>query len=396
MKKLLSLLGVLTISGSAIPTTIAASPYLKQEKLNSDINYQQINNLEILNRNKRDLKKLKKIEPISQLGKMWCGVAVAEMILRYFDININSLISDITPFQTNRLSFFQRILAFLMRTDNQIGTTPSDFLRILNNFILGHNLNNRRQYSIIDLENRYNNHQEFYNLVSRSLNNNMPVAVAYRGTLPWDTQNRNHFMLINGIEGDPSNLMTLRYNVIDPDPSGPRPPFGNSVISSSYWMPLLFSSNNNNNNLNYIIAYTGSHMEEMDIDNDGQCNKNNKRDIIEVWAVPFTSGKVKLGLNYDGWTRVLETRLFNKKENFKIQINCLLSKVKIQEDTWSWWSEDINWHFSSSYFNLLSDSIWNNWSDIENKIIQLREGQNMVITTYKSGAWGGKDEIEIK
>ncbi|WP_348735949.1 hypothetical protein [Spiroplasma endosymbiont of Ammophila pubescens] len=42
MKKLLSLLSVLTISGSAIPTTIAASPYQNQE-----------NNLETLNRNKR-------------------------------------------------------------------------------------------------------------------------------------------------------------------------------------------------------------------------------------------------------------------------------------------------------------------------------------------------------
>ncbi|WP_348734821.1 hypothetical protein [Spiroplasma endosymbiont of Ammophila pubescens] len=42
MKKLLSLLSVLTISGSAIPTTIAASPHQNQE-----------NNLETLNRNKR-------------------------------------------------------------------------------------------------------------------------------------------------------------------------------------------------------------------------------------------------------------------------------------------------------------------------------------------------------
>ncbi|WP_338956326.1 hypothetical protein [Spiroplasma endosymbiont of Polydrusus cervinus] len=33
MKKLLSLLSVLTISGTAVPTTIAASPYQKQEKI---------------------------------------------------------------------------------------------------------------------------------------------------------------------------------------------------------------------------------------------------------------------------------------------------------------------------------------------------------------------------
>ncbi|RUO86429.1 hypothetical protein [Spiroplasma endosymbiont of Megaselia nigra] len=34
MKKLLSLLSVLTISGTALPTTVAASPYQKEEKLN--------------------------------------------------------------------------------------------------------------------------------------------------------------------------------------------------------------------------------------------------------------------------------------------------------------------------------------------------------------------------
>ncbi|RUO86466.1 hypothetical protein [Spiroplasma endosymbiont of Megaselia nigra] len=59
MKKLLSLLSVLTVSGSALPTTIAASPYQKQEIkiLNSDkSNYSQTNHLKILNRNRRENK----------------------------------------------------------------------------------------------------------------------------------------------------------------------------------------------------------------------------------------------------------------------------------------------------------------------------------------------------
>ncbi len=54
MKKLLSLLSVLTISGSAVPTTIAASPYQKEKTIkNSNNNYSQTNNLEKLNRSKR-------------------------------------------------------------------------------------------------------------------------------------------------------------------------------------------------------------------------------------------------------------------------------------------------------------------------------------------------------
>ncbi len=56
MKKLLSLLSVLTISGTALQTTIAASPYQKEEKINSDINL-KTNNLEILKRSKRENKK---------------------------------------------------------------------------------------------------------------------------------------------------------------------------------------------------------------------------------------------------------------------------------------------------------------------------------------------------
>ncbi|MFW4371344.1 MAG: hypothetical protein EHV01_005345 [Spiroplasma sp. hy2] len=54
MKKLLSLLSVLTISGTAVPTTIAASPYQKEENINSDISH-QTNNLEslLINRSKR-------------------------------------------------------------------------------------------------------------------------------------------------------------------------------------------------------------------------------------------------------------------------------------------------------------------------------------------------------
>ncbi|WP_374696841.1 hypothetical protein [Spiroplasma endosymbiont of Polydrusus formosus] len=56
MKKFLSLLSVSNISGTAVPTTIAVSSY--QKKINSDINYQQTNNLENLNRIKKRENKL--------------------------------------------------------------------------------------------------------------------------------------------------------------------------------------------------------------------------------------------------------------------------------------------------------------------------------------------------
>ncbi|GAA6238819.1 MAG: hypothetical protein SPLM_09350 [Spiroplasma phoeniceum] len=71
MKKLLSLLSVLTISGTAVPTTIAASPYQKEKELNSDNNYKKTNNLEKLNRHKRAIPSLN-IPEVKQLGcVMW-------------------------------------------------------------------------------------------------------------------------------------------------------------------------------------------------------------------------------------------------------------------------------------------------------------------------------------
>jgi len=53
MKKLLGLLGTIMITGNAIPSVIAVSPYEKQQKLNNKFNYQQTNNLQNLIRNKR-------------------------------------------------------------------------------------------------------------------------------------------------------------------------------------------------------------------------------------------------------------------------------------------------------------------------------------------------------
>ncbi|MBW3059430.1 hypothetical protein D6D54_08390 (plasmid) [Spiroplasma poulsonii] len=53
MRKILSLLSVLAISGTAITMEVASSSY--QKRTNSEINYSQLNNLEILNRVKRTI-----------------------------------------------------------------------------------------------------------------------------------------------------------------------------------------------------------------------------------------------------------------------------------------------------------------------------------------------------
>ncbi|RUO86533.1 PQQ-binding-like beta-propeller repeat protein [Spiroplasma endosymbiont of Megaselia nigra] len=68
MKKLLSLLSILTITGTAMPITIAASSYKKEEfKLDSNINYSQTNNLKNLNRNKRENNQINNFSGIVKL-----------------------------------------------------------------------------------------------------------------------------------------------------------------------------------------------------------------------------------------------------------------------------------------------------------------------------------------
>ncbi|WP_348736894.1 hypothetical protein [Spiroplasma endosymbiont of Ammophila pubescens] len=124
MKKLLSLLSVLTISGTAVPTKIAASPYQKEEtKLeNNEISYLQTNNLKNLNRVKRqeitypiledvliDLRKTSMKKPMEfQITDFWCVVAVLKNI---FDNNIlnNKDLKEIE--QEEIASFFPEINA---------------------------------------------------------------------------------------------------------------------------------------------------------------------------------------------------------------------------------------------------------------------------------------------
>ncbi|RUO85911.1 ribosome-inactivating family protein [Spiroplasma endosymbiont of Megaselia nigra] len=106
MKKLLSLLSVLTISGTAVPTTIAASPYQKEETIkNSDTNYQQTNNLEKIIRIKRAKDKKCNIKD-NTLSK---GITTPKLIISSENNNnYNQNMTDIINFlvQNNILTTF--------------------------------------------------------------------------------------------------------------------------------------------------------------------------------------------------------------------------------------------------------------------------------------------------
>ncbi|WP_253301097.1 hypothetical protein [Spiroplasma endosymbiont of Phyllotreta cruciferae] len=224
MKKLLSLLSILTISGTTAPTTIAASSYQKEETIkNGNINYSQSNNLEILNRNKRNNNELNiqlfdTLEHIArnriiQQEPMWCGPATGELALRILGLNY-------WPQTRVNNRNYQQLLSTPnnMNTSSSIGTSPQNWVRAINGVINGNNLNNRRQYSITDWTRGYFNSNEFATLVRNSLENNVPVALASTGRLPQYQGERNRFYLITGIreDNDLNSLSRYSYQYFDP------------------------------------------------------------------------------------------------------------------------------------------------------------------------------------
>lgn len=97
----------------------------------------------------------------------------------------------------------------------------------MNRYIRTNNLNNLRQYSSVRLHNsnlnnnvneiRINysdNYLEIGRIIYNSLNNNTPVPLAFTGRFNSSENNRNHFILINGIT-IASNNISFRY--MDPD-----------------------------------------------------------------------------------------------------------------------------------------------------------------------------------
>ncbi len=111
MKKLLSLLSVLTISGTAVPTTIAASPYQKEKQLN---------------RIKRS--KIHKYFDDNNSGKMKSRT-VDKVINQYKGLGHNYLILQIDSVDFQDICFFKDIHpnnddALLNKIFKQINTFP--------------------------------------------------------------------------------------------------------------------------------------------------------------------------------------------------------------------------------------------------------------------------------
>lgn len=111
MKKLLSVLGTITIAGSGTAGLLGNAP------AKNAINYQQTNHLETLKRNKRSTINLNlNVNKIRQIHNWNCAPTSAESVLRYFGISrIQPSPIEIESHNNNSL---QDILMF------RFGTTP--------------------------------------------------------------------------------------------------------------------------------------------------------------------------------------------------------------------------------------------------------------------------------
>ncbi len=139
MKKLLSLLSVLTISGTAVPTTIAASPYQKEEILNRTKRSKFFYGDEHNSGNNRR-------RTIDRLINQYCGLCHNYLILQ---IDKNDL-EDIFFFKDIHLNNKDALFNKIFRTINQFekenhsaDTQNSDYISnndtsIIVNVIINH------------------------------------------------------------------------------------------------------------------------------------------------------------------------------------------------------------------------------------------------------------------
>jgi hypothetical protein len=335
MKKLLSLLNVLTISGTTMPTIIAASPYQKENnnnlreimELNSN-NEKENNNLK---RNKREnITITLNVPSVKQDEEFRCGPAIGEAILRYFNFT-----------RPNPLWEYQNILSFEMNTneamityDTILGTIPECWQCTMNSIIQQFNLNENRNYSLYELTNNYVNNTEFFNIILNSLRNNTPIALAYSGNMPGQSEETldQHFVLIYGMNGNSDSPQNTNYYYMDPATGRSAVFTGNDLFDIT--KGKIFP--NQTPMKSYILFYNPQNNLHKNIftnlNNNEYCDINSPINISKITVVNFLNknnkGKdLKIGDVYIGTTSGLYLKnhkgIFNKVDNIDNEITSI-------------------------------------------------------------------------
>lgn len=323
MKKLLSLLSVLTISGTAMPTTIAASPYQKEE---------QKNKLENLNRVKRNNNEVAiPIENHDSLIFNWSSNSVSwvkiwglNWILKINANNIQTIINWIknNPNTNQRIlrgligTSFGMFAAYLTDTLSKLGFEwPTTAVEVI-------------KYGAAGTAGAV---AGYFSPKVKLLDNILNLIT-------------NPHFINNGI--------WIAFNTLSPkEDTGKLNENGDIEISSD--TDSYYSANS------YI------HDE----------NRRKKREVLEAWD-KFFSFQIKIALNYNTLTNMNFNYDIKNYNDFKV---CLYNKLKEIPRTGNFsiilLTED---EYKKALENLL-ESIINNWNNIHFKSQELKKNQELVL-----------------
>jgi hypothetical protein len=171
---------------------------------------------------------------VKQQTDYYSGPAAGESILRYF-----GLTPEILGIKDNH-QIYQSHLANQMWTDFYRSTSTYNWWQAINHFIQIHSLNFDRPYELREVQPGYSNKEEFFNIVTTSLSQNVPVVLV--------TGTNRRFLVITGVTGNSEHATYSYMNPID----------GMFHIFQSAFIPFIFTGADQPDAVtapNHILAY---------------------------------------------------------------------------------------------------------------------------------------------
>lgn len=277
-----------------------------------------------------------------QLHADYCAPASAEAVLRYFGL------PQLRPFNSAFYSGLQETLAFLMQTKpTNGGTNPYNFLSILNYFIRENNLNQNREYSMLEID------REFavvsvVNLIQRSLEHNVPVVLAFTGRHPNIARNYHisdeecHFVVIFVMTGNFNNdfsQSTLQFHYLETST-------GQLSTFDAFFLQWLVIDHHERSS--YIVSYDPNASEESQISHASSHRRKRQSEDMDnlycpsetkIWynsdkdrfivqfILPPGSDVVELVVSLQTANAITKVFLTQEEVNFKKYLNALFRQI---------------------------------------------------------------------
>lgn len=181
------------------------------------------------------------VRQIKQETDYYTGPAAAEMILQYFGLTPAVLgIKD-------HHQVYQTFLANQMWTDFYRSTSTYNWWQAMNHFIQIYSLNYERPYELREVKAGYDDKEEFFNIVSLSLANNVPVVLVTGSS-------DRRYLVVTGVTGNSAHATYNYINAMD----------GIYHVFQSSFLPYIFIGSDHPDQVvmpNHILAYLPENSE---------------------------------------------------------------------------------------------------------------------------------------